>query len=115
MHHMLSKESAHFNKRRVSYSLVRKTSILSLSQEGQDSISVVHYYEALWGSVLFELASSATIGLQQLTCYHQSLDLTGPLVDLCDTSIAVMAFCWHLCHVAHPTQDLDGLKQKAAG
>lgn len=112
MHHTLSKEkSAHFNKR-VSYSLVSKSSIISLIQEDQDAIAVAHRYEALWGSVLLQSASSATVGLQQLTCYHQSLDLTGPLIDLSDTSVTVMAFCWHLCHIAHPAQDLDSLKQR---
>lgn len=62
-----------------------------------------------WGSVLLQAASSASVGLQQLACNHQSLDLTGPLIDLGDPSVAVVAFCRHLCHIAHPTQDLDSL------
>jgi len=93
---------------------VRKT-VLRLIQEGQDSVTVVRRYEALWGTVLLQSAPSAAVGLQQLTCYHQSLDLTGPLIDLGDAGIAVMTFCWHLCHIAHSTQDLDGLKQRKQG
>lgn len=63
--------------------------------------------------MLLQAASSASVGLQQLACDHQSLDLTGPLVDLGDPSVAVVAFRWHLRHVAHPTQDLDSLKHSS--
>lgn len=62
--------------------------------------------------MLLQAASSASVGLQQLACDHQSLDLTGPLIDLSDPSVAVVPFRWHLCHIAHPTQDLDSLKQR---
>lgn len=62
--------------------------------------------------MLLQAASSASVGLQQLACNHQSLDLTGPLVDLGDPSVAVVPLRWHLRHIAHPSQDLDSLKQR---
>lgn len=85
---------------------------MSLISEGQDSVTVAHHHKALGGSVCLWSAWSATVGPQQLPCYHQPLDLTGPFIDLGDTGVAVMALCWHFCHVAHPSQDLDGLKRR---
>lgn len=46
---------------------------------------------------------------QHLACDHQSLDLAGSFVDLRDAGVAVVPFSWHVRHVAHPAQNLDGL------
>lgn len=52
------------------------------------------------------------IFLHQLAAYHQPLDLTCALVDLRDASVAVVPLCGHVCHVAHPTQNLDRLRRQ---
>lgn len=59
-----------------------------------------------------EPVPSAAIVLQQLPSNHQPLDLTGPLVDLRDAGIAVVALRGHLGHVAHPAQDLERLAER---
>lgn len=52
---------------------------------------------------------SAPVGSEQVPGNHQPLDLAGAFVNLGDACVAVVALGWHLCHVAHASQDLDGL------
>ena len=47
--------------------------------------------------------------LDEAAGYHQALDLRGALVDLRDAGITVVPLCWHVTHIPHATQDLDGL------
>lgn len=53
---------------------------------------------------------SAPVALEQVARDDQPLDLTGALVDLGDAGVAVVPLGRHLCHVAHATQDLNGLR-----
>lgn len=55
---------------------------------------------------------SAPVAPEHMPGNHQSLDFTGTFIDLRDAGISVVALSWHLCHVPHATQDLDGLRGK---
>lgn len=56
---------------------------------------------------------SALVALEQVRRDDQPLDLTGAFVNLGDAGITVVPLDRHLCHVAHATQDLNGLRWKA--
>ena len=56
---------------------------------------------------------SAPVAPEQVAGDHQPLDLTGAFINLSDASVTVVPLGWHLCHVAHATQDLHGLRRKA--
>ena len=58
---------------------------------------------------LLMAASLWLVLFEQLAGDNQPLDLTGALVDLGDAGVAVVPFGGHVRHVAHPTQDLNGL------
>lgn len=55
---------------------------------------------------------SAPVAPEQMPSDHQSLDFTGPFVDLSDAGISVVPLGWHLCHIPHAAQNLDGLRGK---
>lgn len=55
---------------------------------------------------------SAPVAPEQVPGNHQSLDFAGTLVDLRDASISIVPLGWHLCHIPHAAQDLDGLRGK---
>lgn len=55
---------------------------------------------------------SAPVAPEQVPGDHQPLDLTGAFINLSDASVTVVPLGWHLCHVAHATQDLHGLRRK---
>lgn len=56
---------------------------------------------------------SAPVALKQVPSDDQPLDLTGAFINLGDAGITVVSLGRHLCHVAHATQDLNGLRWKA--
>lgn len=56
---------------------------------------------------------SALVALEQMPRDDQLLDFTGAFVNLGDAGITVVPLGWHLCHIAHATQDLNGLRWKA--
>lgn len=56
---------------------------------------------------------SAPVAPEQVPCDHQPLDLAGAFINLSDACVTVVPLGRHLCHVAHATQDLDGLQRKA--
>jgi hypothetical protein len=41
------------------------------------------------------------------------LDLAGAFIDFGDTGVTVVPLGWHLCHIPHASQDLDGLSRTA--
>ncbi|MPC10845.1 hypothetical protein E2C01_003488 [Portunus trituberculatus] len=63
---------------------------------------------SLASSGLHQAAASLVL-LDEGAGYHQSLDLRGALVDLCDAGVTVVPLSRHVTHIPHATQDLDGL------
>lgn len=62
-----------------------------------------------------ESPHSAAVALEHMPGDHQPLDLAGALIDLRDAGISVVPLGWHLGHVAHAPQDLDGLGGRLEG
>lgn len=56
------------------------------------------------------LRGSAPVAPEQVPCDDQPLDLAGAFVDLGDAGVTVVPLGRHLRHVAHATQDLNGLR-----
>lgn len=60
------------------------------------------------------MSSLRLVLLQQLAGDDQPLNLAGAFVDFGDAGVAVVPLGGHVRHIAHPAQDLDGLRQKEA-
>ena len=60
---------------------------------------------------LLKMQSFPSMFLDDTSGNDEPLDFAGALIDLRNTGIPIMPLRWHLCNIAHSTQNLDRLQE----